>query len=645
MDEPCVFSSCSVACVLADGQRCQVNNAVRLHVKLLSHSWDHEFKVLRSGPFPAFLGLDFLRRTGMTIDVAAKRYGFSFAPQCSGALSPPNPMVEKEQFLQALCEEVCNVASGSEASINGVNLGTMVRDFPALFSSTEGAVNCAACDIELSDPAPVRSPPYRCVPPKLAIFKNIVLALCWLLWKVKDMGRLGRWILRLAPHKFRVKHTRGSENVVADALSRMFEETPVEVPESSCTAIWQSLPLVYASLGQHQLEDQYCKVLRDRLCANPGSVDSFQISRDLLCFHPKKAKRRRWVIPASLKSMLLQYYLDSALAGLLGARTTFQKIATNFLWPRMRAEIFEYVRKCDLCQRAKPAQDARVGMHASIPCSRPMERLFVNFVGPLTRSMRGNVAILVVVDAFSKFVSFFPVRRMTSQAVVDCLEKWYFPAYGTPTSVVTDNTRVFCCKYFREVRFRWGITHITTTPNYPQASLAERVNRNLKSALKIFHHESQVEWDTDLPWLGLAFNTAVHDSTKCTPDKLFLGRELGCPLSVRWDLSPVGIDGNEESTRLFWTRAYENLKLAWSKVARRYDAKRKPHQYGVGETVVFRLNIASSKAQNISAKILMRWSKPVVISKFVGPNTVLLANPDTGVHVRAHVSQLKPYVR
>ena len=31
------------------------------HVKLLSFSWDHEFKVLRGGPFSAILGVRFLR--------------------------------------------------------------------------------------------------------------------------------------------------------------------------------------------------------------------------------------------------------------------------------------------------------------------------------------------------------------------------------------------------------------------------------------------------------------------------------------------------------------------------------------------------------------------------------------------------------
>ena len=83
---------------------------------------------------------------------------------------------------------------------------------------------------------------------------------------------------------------------------------------------------------------------------------------------------------------------------------------------------------------------------------------------------------------------------------------------------------------------------------------------------------------------------------------------------------------------------------AKKKVAQRY-ANRKPHQYLAGDTVVYRLNLVSSKALNVSAKLSLRWSKPVVIARFVRPNVALLANPDTGVIVsRAHVNQLKPYV-
>jgi hypothetical protein len=105
-------------------------------------------------------------------------------------------------------------------------------------------------------------------------------------------------------------------------------------------------------------------------------------------------------------------------------------------------------------KRVKPSQNARVGLHSAGPDSEPMERLFIDFMGPLTCSKQGNTAIFVVVDAFSKFVSFFPVQKISSQVVCNCLEKAFFPAYGTPVSVVTDNAKVFRCKQIRDLCFR-----------------------------------------------------------------------------------------------------------------------------------------------------------------------------------------------
>jgi len=58
------------------------------------------------------------------------------------------------------------------------------------------------------------------------------LALCWLLKRVKDVDHLGRWILRLAPFKFMVKHTCGVNNVVADTLYRMIDSNCPETPEA-----------------------------------------------------------------------------------------------------------------------------------------------------------------------------------------------------------------------------------------------------------------------------------------------------------------------------------------------------------------------------------------------------------------------------
>ena len=470
------------------------------------------------------------------------------------------------------------------------------------------------------------------------------LALCWLLKRVKEIGRLGRWIIRLAPFKFKVVHKKGSDNVVADALSCVFEGAVHQSPQMLCSAVLESLPLVYSSLEEHQLQDPYCEDIRRKIASNSGDVGNFRLHKNLVCFMPRGAKHRRWVVPLVLRSMLLKYFHDAMFAGHLGAFKTYRKVAANFWWPKMRPEIFQYVRRCDLCQRAKPAQNTNVGLHAAQPPSYPMEKVFIDFVGPLTRTQHGHMAILVVLDGFSKFVVFFPVRRITSQAVVQCLERSYFPIYGMTHIIVTDNASVFRSKQIRQLCFKWVVTHVTTTPYYPQGSLVERVNRNLKSALKIFHSQSQNKRDEDLPLLSVGFNTAVHESSGFTPDILFLGRKIKSPLSARWDLSSDDVNVQGLTNQSFWADAYSNLRAAHARVASRYNANRILHKYKVGDLVMYTENLVSSKAHNVSSKLLMRWSNPLVVAKFVATNTVLLANPDTGVIRRAHVSQLKPYV-
>jgi len=101
--EPCSFLPCHVSCLLEDGTVGQVSNAVRLHVGLLSFSWDQEFKILNNGPFPAILGLDFLQYTRMTIDLPSRLFGFAFAPNSLGSFLTKVGDGGEEPFLHELC--------------------------------------------------------------------------------------------------------------------------------------------------------------------------------------------------------------------------------------------------------------------------------------------------------------------------------------------------------------------------------------------------------------------------------------------------------------------------------------------------------------------------------------------------------------
>jgi hypothetical protein len=63
-------------------------------------------------------------------------------------------------------------------------------------------------------------------------------ALSWLLVHPRQLGKIGRWKAKKTAIKFEVRHDRGTQNIVADALSRMFEIPPLEgAVQEQCSVI------------------------------------------------------------------------------------------------------------------------------------------------------------------------------------------------------------------------------------------------------------------------------------------------------------------------------------------------------------------------------------------------------------------------
>jgi len=86
----------------------------------------------------------------------------------------------------------------------------------------------------------------------------------------------------------------------------------------------------------------------------------------------------------------------------------------------------------------------------------------------------------------------------------------------------------------------------------------------------------------------------------------FLVGKLNYPLLSRWDLSPMDKDSKSPKSQSFWAQAYHNLRPALKKLALRFNKNRKEHKFKIGDTVMYQKYLVSSKAQNLSGKLLLR---------------------------------------
>jgi hypothetical protein len=82
---------------------------------------------------------------------------------------------------------------------------------------------------------------------------------------------------------------------------------------------------------------------------------------------------------------------------------------SDFIWKGMDRDVRERVKHCQTCAASKPAQTNKFGFLESKLAERPLQRLFVDYVGRSPRSKIGNTMLLVCEDGFIKFVWLFPV--------------------------------------------------------------------------------------------------------------------------------------------------------------------------------------------------------------------------------------------
>ncbi|KYN20066.1 Pro-Pol polyprotein [Trachymyrmex cornetzi] len=116
----------------------------------------------------------------------------------------------------------------------------------------------------------------------------------------------------------------------------------------------------------------------------------------------------------------------------------------------MREKVKEHIANCLRCIEFSPSSGKSEGFLHNIPKEKlPFATIHVDHFGPLEKTGKGNRHILLIVDAFTKFIRVYTCKATTTDESRKCLRD-YFRAYSKPKRLVSDRGSCFTSDLFKE---------------------------------------------------------------------------------------------------------------------------------------------------------------------------------------------------
>lgn len=172
------------------------------------------------------------------------------------------------------------------------------------------------------------------------------------------------------------------------------------------------------------------------------------------CLHHIRRQRRsakvfvQLVLPKAMHEKVMESYHDELLAGHCGYFKTAQKIQQWYWWPAMNKDIKEWVAQCPVCQKHNHNYSKVAGKLAPIMATRPFQIMGMDILTDLPKTPRGNIAIVVFTDYYTKWVEAFALEEMTATYVASKLITGVLCRHGAPERIISDRGSQFTSDVF-----------------------------------------------------------------------------------------------------------------------------------------------------------------------------------------------------
>ena len=353
-------------------------------------------------------------------------------------------------------------------------------------------------------------------------------------------NRMQRWIVAIQHFSFQVSHIKGSENVVADALSRnpiSLDPTPEEVAEHTLCFALKSLALDLSQIALESSRDPLLTKLSEAVQqdwpADAKRLQPFYAFRDEISFKEGRNPREFIlmkgdviILPESLRKTFLQMSHE----GHSGVSKTKAVLRTLVYWPGMGREIEDYVRNCVPCRTFSTRGDSPPLTVVARKKQEPWETVAIDLTGP--SDLLQGCTLLTTIDLHSGYPEAHILSQANSKNIIDALTIT-FAKFGLPKTILSDNGTPFVSAEFDSFLSLNGMKHVRSSNFNPRGNGAiERLHYSLKNRLKKILYETP-----ELPlWKAIQkvlydLRSSPHDMTGETPFYRLFGRPMPTRLS------------------------------------------------------------------------------------------------------------------
>jgi hypothetical protein len=383
--------------------------------------------------------------------------------------------------------------------------------------------------------------------------------------------RVLRWRLLFEEFNCKLHYKKGSENIVADALSRLPRGPPTaeksprtnNSPSSSLTdddemhdffllhptlPNLQHAPADYSYIRQRQQNDPILLAMQTQF---PHLYPTHRFgAHELVCYQETPESRPVIYIAEADAMPLIQWYhtaLNHA-----GSSRLLDTLKQGFYSPRLKHHLEAHVHGCTICQRNKRGGRGYGELPPRIAHHAPWNEVAVDLIGPWTIRLQDGRDIefkaLTAIDTVTNLTEILRIENKTSNHVAHTFENGWLARYPRPNRCIHDNGGEFLGWEFQDLLHRLGIKDVPTTVKNPQANaICERMHQSVGNALRTYLHghpptdEQQATEiiDSALASAMYAVRATVHGSLRNSPGALAFQRDMLLDIPLIADLHAI----------------------------------------------------------------------------------------------------------